>query len=96
SMTLGSSSSAIWSGSVSIAMAVGGIVDGPALWDLSVDGKLKFVISSAFGEAYVTSATIIAYAGAPGVPDGGYTLTLLGLAFLGILGAHRRFALAHS
>ena len=84
--------STIWSGSVSLALTLD-TVQGTALADLSSDGILKFYVTASSGEAYVKSATLVATAGNR-VPDGGATLTLLGLALLGILGAQRKFASA--
>jgi VPDSG-CTERM motif len=61
-----------------------------ALSDLSTDGKLSLTISGVLGNEYLTSATLLANGG-PGVPEGGATLTLLGLALLGMLAARRKF-----
>ena len=60
------------------------------LSDLISDGKLSFAMNAISGEGYLKSAVLSANGGA-GVPDGGATLTLLGLALLGILGARRKF-----
>jgi hypothetical protein len=84
--------STIWSGSVWLALTLD-TVEGTALEDLSSDGILKFYVTASSGEAYVKGAALVAKAGNR-VPDGGVTLTLLGLAFLGILGAQRKFASA--
>ena len=68
--------------------------DTSALWDLSANGRLSFTITALSGQTYLTSATLIAWTGARGVPDGGFTLDYLGLSLLGILVAQRKFASA--
>lgn len=93
SISLGSSASTIWSGSIAFAVAVPGAVNGAALWDLGADGILGFTVNSTKGEAYVAAATLVANGGTR-VPDGGATLILLGLAFIGILAIHRKSVLA--
>lgn len=75
------------------AIAINGDLGASALSDLSTDGKVSFTVTALYGNAYLTSATLLASGGSR-VPDGGTTLTLLGLAFLGILGAKRKFAAA--
>ena len=90
-VSLGGGAPVLLSDPVLITMAVGT----SALLDLSSDGKLSFTLTALTGQTYLSNATLIAWAGgARGVPDGGFTLTLLGLSFLGILSAQRKFALA--
>jgi VPDSG-CTERM motif len=91
-ISLGEGSPVYWTDPILNTMPVGD----SALWDLSADGILSFTITSTIGQTYLTNATIIASAGARSVsvPDGGFTLTLLGLSFLGILVAQRKFASA--
>jgi hypothetical protein len=75
---------------------LGGKVVGSALLELSDTGFLEYRIKKTSGywtDFILTNAKLTAVVGAR-VPDGGVTLTLLGLAFLGILGAQRKFALA--
>lgn len=97
----------LWGGSETLTFNLGGgsvissdpilitmPADTSALWDLSADGRLSFTITALSGQTYLTSATLIAWTGARGVPDGGFTLTLLGLSLLGILVAQRKFASA--
>ena len=74
-------------------MAIPGAVNGAALWDLGADGILGFTVNSTRGEAYVAAATPVA-SGGTRVPDGGATLILLGMAFIGILAIHRKSVLA--
>ena len=87
-VSLGGGSSVISSDPFLVTMAA----NSSALWDLSADGKLSFTITALTGQTYLTNATLVAWAGARGVPDGGFTLTFLGLSFLGILVARRKFA----
>lgn len=56
--------------------------------------KVGFTVTAVSGNAYLTSAMLLAYGGAH-VPDGGATLTPLGLAFLGVLRAQRKSASLH-
>ena len=73
-----------------VSSSFGAMVSMSTLSDLISDGKLSFAINAISGEGYLKSAVLSANGGA-GVPDGGATLTLLGLALLGILGARRKF-----
>jgi hypothetical protein len=62
---------------------------GSVLLDLRTDGKVSYAVQS----LQLVSATLTVHAGKR-VPDGGFTLTLLGLSFLGILVFRRKFASA--
>jgi VPDSG-CTERM motif len=75
------------------AIVINADLGASALSDLNTDGRVSFTVTAGNGNAYLTSATLLASGGAR-VPDGGTTLTLLGLAFLGILSAQRKFAAA--
>jgi VPDSG-CTERM motif len=73
---------------------IGGNLVGSVLLDLSTDGKISYAVQTDLQTPLqLVSATLKVNAGAR-VPDGGFTLTLLGLSFLGILVAQRKFASA--
>jgi hypothetical protein len=75
------------------ALVIKSSLGNSALSDLSSDGKLSFTINAISGNAYLTGATLSAKGGTQ-VPDGGATLTLVGLAFLSILCARRKLVSA--
>jgi hypothetical protein len=69
---------------------IGSNLVGSVLLDLSSDGTISYAVQTPL---QLVSATLTVHAGTR-VPDGGFTLTLLGLSFLGILVAQRKFASA--
>ena len=83
------------SGSFSGLITIGNSLLGSALFDLSEDGIVSYTVTAGnYGGFTLISSTLSAEAGVR-VPDGGFTLTLLGLSLLGILGAQRKFGLVH-
>ena len=77
-----------------LPVKLGGEVVGSALMQLSDTGILEYEIrklSGSLTDFALIHSKLIADAGTR-VPDGGATLMLLGLSFLGILGARRKLA----
>jgi VPDSG-CTERM motif len=73
---------------------IGSNLVGSGLLDLSTDGQLSYAVQTALQTSLqLVSAKLTVHSGTS-VPDGGFTLTLLGLSFLGILVAQRKFASA--
>ena len=73
--------------------AIGGVA-GNALFDLDADGVLSYSIVATKGDFKAESGLLTVTAGPRLVPDGGTTALLLGMSFLGIYAAQRKFALA--
>jgi VPDSG-CTERM motif len=80
--------------SATFGIGLGDAVTGQALVDLRADGVLSYSIVANSGDFRVYSASLLVTAVPKGVPDGGTTAFLLGIGFLGIYAAQRKFALA--
>ena len=83
------------SGSFFWYVQLGGDVVGSALMQLSDTGILNYEINKLSGPLTDFILTHSKLSAGARVPDGGTTLMLLGLTFLGILGARRKLASVH-
>ena len=83
------------SNSFSNFLTIGGNLLGSALFDLNEDGIISYTVTAGpSGGFTLVGSTLKAKVGLAAVPDGGFTLTLLGVALLAIVGAQRKFASA--